>query len=359
VAARHGLKVNVLHVADDDLLMPVAERRIVRPSQLAAAIAGMAASLQGRKAAILIGHYAQQHPDYAAIRAAAEALGRATGAAVGVLPDGANAVGAWLAEAVPGEGGLDARAMIESPRRGYLAAGFEAGLDMGPRAIEALAGCEFGVVLTAYRSATAERGHVMLPIAPFAETAGTFVNMEGRVQSFNAAVKPQGDARPAWKVLRMLGAMLEIPGFHADRVEQVREAIAADLQDWATRALGERGEAGDWKPRAVAGASLERIAEFPIYAVDPVVRRAPALQKTADARAARTARLNPKMFAALGLAAGGQVRVRQGGGEAVLVAVADAAVPEGCVRIARGIPETAQLGEGDVEMDAVRVEAVA
>jgi len=359
VAARHGLKVNVLHVADDDLLMPVAERRIVRPSQLAAAIAGMAASLQGRKAAILIGHYAQQHPDYAAIRAAAEALGRATGAAVGVLPDGANAVGAWLAEAVPGEGGLDARAMIESPRRGYLAAGFEAGLDMGPRAIEALAGCEFGVVLTAYRSATAERGHVMLPIAPFAETAGTFVNMEGRVQSFNAAVKPQGDARPAWKVLRMLGAMLEIPGFHADRVEQVREAIAADLQDWATRALGERGEAGDWKPRAVAGASLDRIAEFPIYAVDPVVRRAPALQKTADARAARTARLNPKMFAALGLAAGGQVRVRQGGGEAVLVAVADAAVPEGCVRIARGIPETAQLGEGDVEMDAVRVEAVA
>ena len=359
VAARHGLKVNVLHVADDDLLMPVAERRIVRPSQLAGAIAGMAASLQGRKAAILIGHYAQQHPDYAAIRAAAEALGRATGAAVGVLPDGANAVGAWLAEAVPGEGGLDARAMIESPRRGYLAAGFEAGLDMGPRAIEALAGCEFGVVLTAYRSATAERGHVMLPIAPFAETAGTFVNMEGRVQSFNAAVKPQGDARPAWKVLRMLGAMLEIPGFHADRVEQVREAIAADLQDWATRALGERGEAGDWKPRAVAGASLDRIAEFPIYAVDPVVRRAPALQKTADARAARTARLNPKMFAALGLAAGGQVRVRQGGGEAVLVAVADAAVPEGCVRIARGIPETAQLGEGDVEMDAVRVEAVA
>jgi NADH-quinone oxidoreductase subunit G len=359
VAARKGLKVNVLHVADDDLLMPVAERRTVRPSELAAGIAGMAACLEGKKAAILIGHYAQQHPDYAAILAAAQALGRATGATVGILPDGANAVGAYLAEAVPGEGGLDARAMIEKPRRGYLTAGLEASLDIGPRAGEALGACEFGVVLTAYRNPTAERGHVMLPVAPYAETAGTFVNMEGRVQSFNAAVKPQGDARPAWKVLRMLGALLEIPGFHADRIEQVREAIAGDLQDWTTRALAERGEAGDWKPAPGARTALERIAEVPIYAVDPVVRRAPALQRTADAKAARTVRMGPKMFARLGLAAGGQVRVRQGGGEAVLAAVADAGVPEGCVRIARGIPETAQLGEGEVEIDVGRVEAVA
>ena len=359
VAARRGLKVNVLHVTDDDLLMPVAERRIVRPSQLAASIAVMAACLEGRKAAILVGHYAQQHPDYAAILAAVQALGRATGATVGILPDGANAVGAYLAGAVPGSGGLDARAMVEKPRRGYLTAGLEAGLDMGPRAIEALGACELGVVLTAYRNATAERGHVMLPIAPFAETPGTFVNMEGRVQSFNASVKPQGDARPAWKVLRMLGALLEIPGFHADRVEQVREAIAPDLQDWTARALAERGEAGNWTARAVQGEALERIAEFPVYAGDPVVRRSPPLQKTADAKAARTVRMAPKMFAALGLAAGGQVRVRQGGGEAILAAVADAAVPEGCVRIARGIPETAQLGEGEVEVDAVRAEAVA
>ena len=358
VAARKGLKVNVLHVADDDLLMPVATRRVVRPSELAAGIADMASCLAGRKAAILVGHYAQQHPDYAAILAAAQALGRAAGATVGILPDGANAVGAYLARAVPGEGGLDARAMIEKPRRGYLTAGVEAGLDMGRRAVEAFAACEFGTMLTAYRTAGAERGHVMLPITPFAETPGTFVNMEGRVQSFNAAVKPQGDARPAWKVLRMLGALLDIPGFHAERIEQVREAIATDLQEWATHALAERGEAGDWKPKA-GGSATERIAEFPIYAVDPVVRRAPALQKTADAKSARTVRMSPKLFASLGLAAGSQVRVRQGRGEAVLVAVADAAVPEGCVRIARGIPETAQLGEGEIEIDAVRAEAVA
>ena len=157
----------------------------------------------------------------------------------------------------------------------------------------------------------------------------------------------------------MVGAMLEIPGFHADRVEQVREAMAQDLQDWAARALAEHGEAGDWQPRAGHDGALERIAEFAVYAGDPVVRRSPPLQKNADAKAARTVRVAPKMFAALGLAAGGQVRVRQGGGEAVLVAVADESVPEGCVRIARGIPETAQLGEGEVEVDAVRAEAVA
>ncbi len=358
VAARRGLKVNVVHVANDDLLMPLAERRTVRPSQLAASIAGMASCLEGRKGAILVGQYAQQHPDYAAILAAAQALARATGATLGVLPDGANAVGAHLAGAVPGEGGLDARAMVERPLRGYVVAGVEAGLDMGPRALEALAAAEFSVVLTAYRTAAAERGHVMLPVAPYAETAGTFVNMEGRVQSFNACVKPQGDARPAWKVLRMLGSLLEIPGFHADTIEQVRSAIAEDLQGWAALALAERGEAGDWKPKD-SGTALERIAEFPVYASDPVVRRAPALQKTADAKAARTARVNPKTFAAMGLGAGGQVRVRQGGGEAILAAAADAAVPEGCVRIARGVPETAQLGEGNVEMDVARVEAVA
>jgi NADH-quinone oxidoreductase subunit G len=364
-AAKRGLAVNLLHVADDDLLMPVASRVVAKPAALAAelarvarAIAGdgehpLATALKGKRAAIILGHYAQQHPDYSVLLAIAREIGRATGATVGVLPDGANAVGAHLVGALPTRG-LDARAMVAAPRRGYLVAGVEAELDMGAAALAALEGAEFAVALSAYRNATAERAHVMLPIAPFTETGGTFVNMEGRAQSFNAVVKPAGEARPAWKVLRMLGALLDLPGFQADTLQEVQKDIAPDLAAWAAAGLDRAVPATPWKLAAPGGTSLERIAEFPVYATDPVVRRSPPLQRTGDARAARTARLNAATAAQARLAAGDRVRISQGAGEARLAVAIDAAVPDGCVRIARGIPETAMLGEGALRLEKVQ-----
>jgi NADH-quinone oxidoreductase subunit G len=379
--AKKGLAVNVVHVADDELLMPVANRAISRPDALAGSLAAVAAavaqaagksvsgaagkaigeneraiaaSLAGQeRAAIFLGHYAQQHPDFAILLAIAQEIGKLTGAIVGVLPDGANAVGAHLAGARPVRG-LDARAMMDRPRRGYLVAGVEAEFDMGPRALAALAGAEFGVVLSAYRNATTERAHVMLPITPCVETGGTFVNMEGRVQSFNAVVKPQGDARPGWKVLRMLGALLDIPDFHPDTIEAVRALVARDLQAWAEAGLGNAVEPFDWQLRTPA-ASVERIAEFAIYAGDPIVRRSAPLQKSADGKAARTMRVNAATAAGLGVGAGDRVRVRQGGGEALLAVAIDAALPEGTVRIARGLAETASLGEGEISVTKVPV----
>jgi NADH-quinone oxidoreductase subunit G len=367
-AAKKGLAVNVLHVAGDDLLMPVANRVVARPGNLAASLAAVkdsvgdtakaiAASLASGPSAIILGHYAQQHPDFSVLLAIAQEIGRVTGAVVGVLPDGANAVGAHLAGAVPTRG-LDARAMVASPRRGYVVAGVEADLDMGPQALAAIAQAEFSVVLSAYRNATTESAHVMLPIAPFTETGGTFVNMEGRAQTFNAVVKPQGEARPAWKVLRMLGALLDVPGFHAEKIEDVRAAIAPNLQDWAKAGLAGPAAAAQWKLEP-AGASIERIAEFPVYGTDPVARRSPPLQRTSDARAARTARMNPATAAAAKLAAGDRVRIRAGQGEAQLAVAIDAALPEGCVRIARGVPETAALGEGALAIEKVEMANVA
>ncbi|HUI99584.1 MAG TPA: NADH-quinone oxidoreductase subunit NuoG [Usitatibacter sp.] len=380
---RKALRLSILHVAVDEPLMPLAARSVVKPSELAAGLAAIAAaaaqakgetpkgglardpgkteraiaaSLSGKRSAILLGHYAQQHPDYALLLSIAHEIARLTGATVGVLPDGGNAVGAHLAGFVPT--GLDARAMIESPRRGYLFAGVEAGLDMGRRAMQALAAAEFAVVLSAYRGAATDAAHVMLPIAPYTETAGTLVNMEGRVQSFNACVKPQGDARPLWKVLRMLGTLLELPGFDEDTIEQVRLRIAPDLAAWARAGLSNAIAPLEWQARAMP-AQLERVAEFPIYATDPMVRRSPPLQKTTDAKLARAARLHPATFAAMDLVEGAQVRIRQGGGEALLAACADPSVPEGCVRLARGIPETAALGEGELHVEPVRMEAVA
>ncbi|HUP30377.1 MAG TPA: NADH-quinone oxidoreductase subunit NuoG [Usitatibacter sp.] len=379
-AAKRGLALNVLHVAADELLMPVAGRVVARPGELASTFAAIAAavaqasgkSLRGelkraitddekaiaasltgkQRGAIVLGHYAQQHPDFAVLLAIAQEIGRITGAAVGVLPDGANAVGAALVGARPTRG-MDARAMLAQSRRAYLLAGVEAELDMGAAALEALGNAEFTVALSAYANQTTERAHVLLPIAPFTETAGTFINMEGRVQSFNAVAKGQGESRPGWKVLRMLGAMLELPGFDAERVEDVRAQIAPDMASWATAGLGNAAGEFEWQVQA-APAGLERVGEFAIYATDPVVRRSPPLQKTADMKTARSLRLHPATAAARQLAAGDRARVRAGGGEALLPVVLDATLPEGAVRIARGIPETAALGEGAITIEKVQ-----
>ena len=358
-AAKKGLAVSLLHVADDELLMPVASRAIVRPDALAKQFAAMAANIAGGQgSAILLGHYAQQHPDYAVLLAIAQDIGRKTGAIVGVMPDGANAVGAHLVKAIPIAGGLDARAMVDNPRRGYLIAGVEAEHDLGPKAIAALAQSEFSVVLAAYRSATTENAHVVLPIAPFTESGGTFVNMEGLVQSFNVAVKPAGDSRAGWKVLRMLGSMLGIPHFHPDTLDAVRKQIAPDLQAWATAGLDNTIAPLAYELRGT-GTALARVAEFPVTASDAIVRRSPALQKTADGKASRTARFNAATMAKLGIAAGDKVRVTQGGGEARLAAALDAALPDDVVRVARGVTETAALGEGAIAVEKVRETAAA
>jgi len=359
-AGKSGLKVTELHVVADDLLMAGAKSQVVKPSALAAELAKMAtqAGSNDGPGAIILGHYAQQHPDFAAILSAAHELGRATGATVGLLPDGANAVGAHLVGALPGKGGSDARAMAASPRAGYLIAGIEAEYDMGGKAADTIGNAEFVVALSSYRNGTTDRAHVLLPIAPFTETAGTFVNMEGRVQSFNAVVKPLGDTRPGWKVLRMLGSMLGLPGFEAETIEDVRRGIAPDLAAWTQAGLGNEMEA-PVKPAAAPAQKLERIAEVGIYAGDPVVRRAPSLQKTNDAKVSATARFNAATLASLGLAAGDRVRVRQGSGEAVLAARLDPAVPDGCVRIARGLRETSRLGEGDVSVEKEKAEVAA
>jgi len=178
------------------------------------------------------------------------------------------------------------------------------------------------------------------------------------VQSFNAAVKPAGDARPGWKVLRMLGSMLEIPHFHPDTLDAVRAQIAPDLQAWAKVGLGNAVAGGGFEARAQGG-MLERVAEFAVTASDAIVRRSAALQKTADGKASRAARFNAATLAKLGLAAGATVRVTQGGGEALLVAALDEALPNDTVRIARGVAETAALGEGALAVEKARETAAA
>jgi NADH-quinone oxidoreductase subunit G len=385
--------MNVVHAADDDLLMPVANRLVARPSGLAQALAAVACavaeasgkplegevaraasavavteaaraiakSLVGReRCAVFLGNYAQQHPDYAVLVAIAREIARLAGARFGVLAQNANSVGARLVGAFPAADGMDTRAMVRDPRKAWIVAGFEPERDaaMAPAAIAALKQAEFVVALAAWRCWAPEYAHVILPIAPSAETAGTFINMEGRVQSFHAVVKPRDEARPGWKVLRMLGDLLGLPGFEAETIEAVRASIAPDLQAWSDAGLSNELAPFSFT-LATAGTGLERVAEWPIYGTDAQVRRAPSLQKTADAKAAAQARLNAATAAAAGLAAGDRVRVAQGGGEAELAVAIDPALPDGCVRVARGIAATVELGEGPITLAKVTAEAAA
>jgi len=194
---------------------------------------------------------------------------------------------------------------------------------------------------------------VLLPIAPFTETAGTFVSTEGRVQSFYPAVHPAGDARPAWKVLRVLANLAGVAGFEYEHLEQVREECLAGRE--VARLLS---NAIEIPPASSAGAQpgLQRIADVPIYFADALARRAPALQRTADAQAPR-AWLHSRTLQRLEVAAGQPVLVRQGEGEARLACAIDDRLPEGCVRIAAAHPSTAGLGAmfGAVELRKLSV----
>ena len=141
---------------------------------------------------------------------------------------------------------------------------------------------EFVVALSAYKHGAQGYADVLLPIAPFTETSGTFVNTEGRAQSFSGCVRPLGDARPAWKVLRVLGNLLGVPGFDYDSSEAVRADLQANTRTcwraWATPSPVSRS--ASLGPAPAGG--VERIAEVRIYDADAIARRAPALQKTRD-----------------------------------------------------------------------------
>ena len=205
----------------------------------------------------------------------------------------------------------------------------------------ALAGSGLVVALTSFRDAAVPNADVLLPIAPFTETAGSFVNAEGRLQSFTGVVQPAGEARPAWKVLRVLANLLGLSGFQQETVDDVRAEALGDAAKLATR-LDNTTAAATAVPAAADG--LQRLADVPIYATDALVRRAPSLQLTADAKLAPQASLPAALWQQLGLDAGDHVRVAQGSASAVLPARLDASLAANVVRVPAGLAETATLG---------------
>ncbi len=377
-AARNGAEVYSVNVSSDDSLIKHAGLIYTPPGQLVTALAGVvraAAEIKGvqpstlaatgnagemeRKIAtsligdansapraVLLGNLAQQHVDYSLLEQLAGELATITGASAGTVGEAANSVGGYVAKACPQQGGRDAARMFEEPRKAYVLFGCEPSLDVAnpAQALRALNAAEMVVQFSAFKDADAlAYADVLLPLSPYTETSGTFVNTEGRAQSFVGVVRPAGESRPGWKLLRVLGNLLDVERCEYQSSEEIRNEILVDGHTLPSGSLAATIAVTATAATALRGNGLQRIADVPIYFADGLARRAPALQKTRDAQAP-AARMSANTLSNVGATDGCSVRVKGSEGSAVLNAVLDNTVPDGCVRIAAAHPLTANLG---------------
>jgi len=379
-AAKKFCDVHLVNASDDDQRTRIAGKLVRAPSQLAAALGELvvavaqvkgistgvsaaavsseAKAMAGRlakasNAAIFLGNYAQQHPRAAQLHALAQELARVLGAKLGFLGEAANSVGGYIANALPAAGGQTAAQMLAQPLKAYLLLHAEPELDCidGAQALKAMQAAEFVVAMSPFKHAAQSYAQVILPVSPFTETAGSFINTEGRLQSFVGVVKAQGETRPAWKVLRVLGNIMGMAGFDFDSAEAVRKACLEGV-DIASRLDNTTRTSLVANAPAVSG--LERIAEVRIHDADAIVRRAPSLQRTQDA-AGPFVSMNSALLRQLSVTPGQLVRIVQNGGEARLEAHRDDNLPDHCVRIPMAHPATAALGgaQGALSLAAV------
>ena len=314
-ANRIGCAVSAIHNQAHDWAMPVANSLLAPSADWVQALADVAVAvaaekgvaapaagtagemataiakslLGGERKAILLGNSAAHHARASSLLALANWIATQTGATVGYLTEAANTVGAQLVGAMPGAGGQHAGQMLAGGLKAVLLLNTEPEFDSaaGPAVAATLSGSAMVVTLSPFK-ANLTFSDVLLPIAPFTETSGSFVNAEGRLQSFHAVVKPAGEARPAWKVLRVLANMLGLPGFDFESSPDV--LVHAGFDAAAGAALVAQDRLGN---QTGAGIDLTPAAGEPvvasIYQLDSIVRRATSLQLTADARAGQSA----------------------------------------------------------------------
>jgi NADH-quinone oxidoreductase subunit G len=404
-AVNNGAELSIVSPLDNNPLMDVAHKVIVRPNDMVNILGqilkamskiqrlslclpptlelllsnikvrdntqAMAESLAGLggeidliapKVGIFLGNMALSDPRFTEMYSMAEAIGGICGAKGGILPASANSTGMHLMGVMPSTLGMHAREMLEQPRKAYLLLNIEPELDCQHAALAkaAMAQAECVVALTAFKSEALENADVLLPIAPFTETSGTFMSMEGRVQSFAAVTKPLGECRPAWKVLRVLANTLGLKDFDFDSSEQVKDKIFN----------GEKPSTVVWRSMNnnlkelveiqvnVKDHGLQRIGEVPQYESDPIVRRSAPLQKT-KYNTQPMARMRAEQIAALGLMEGDTVLARQDKGSAELQVKLDNHVAMGCVRVTAAHEGSVGLGDlmGDITIEKFVVES--
>jgi NADH-quinone oxidoreductase subunit G len=313
-SARKGCAISVINAGANDWAMPIANTVSVSAAQWLEALASVAASvaaakevdqfvagnasassdaiarslLSGERKAILLGNVAAHHDKASSLLAIANWIGLQTGASVGYLTEAANTVGAQIVGAMPGKNGLNAGQMLGGALKAVLLLNNEPEFDSaaGAQAKASLMNAQMVVTMSPFKANMAF-SDVLLPIAPFTETSGTFVNAEGRAQSFHAVVKPLGETRPAWKVLRVLANVLDLPGFEFESTADVLKKIDVD----------QTADTYSVNPSLLSNKTLAIVDLTPskvepmaarIYALDGTVRRASSLQLTADAKSAET-----------------------------------------------------------------------
>lgn len=297
--------------------------------------------LSGSSTAVLLGSAAIAHPQASDLHVLAQFIAEQAGATLGFLPVGGNAVGASLVNA----NGAGVESVLSGERRAVILMNIEPDADLPnpAQARAALAKANTVIALSAYKSADLlEVADVILPISTFTETVSTFVNSEGCAQTIQPAVKPLGDSRPAWKVLRVLGGLLNLDGFLYNMPEEVLgEALG---ENYCTKLSNQSTATGLSNSNAAPSTGLERISDVGIYAGDQIVRRSSALQLTRDAKRGNQVGLGQALFNELGLKEGDAVRVTQSGQSVDLPVTLEANLAKGAVRISAGTMAGAKLG---------------
>ncbi|MFQ5470374.1 MAG: NADH-quinone oxidoreductase subunit NuoG [Gammaproteobacteria bacterium] len=372
-AVQNGASVSVVNAFDYDFNYPLNKKIIASPAGMELALAGIAKALieknsssvpgglaellaksniteserriadqlsGNQNSVVMLGSSSFMHPASSTVRALAGYIAKASSSVLSFVTDGANSAGANIVGVLPhrhlnGEElagtGLHARAMLEAKLKAYILLNTEPEFDCADsaQAMAAMDGADLVVSLTPFRSDAIESyATVMLPVSPFSETSGTFVNVEGIWQSFKGVVEPLGETRPAWKVLRVLGNFFELEGFEYISTEEIRDEIRSVVK---TPDIGNNNL--KWlcpEQLSLPNGDLVRISDTPIYTVDNLVRRAEPLQNTSDAAVAGI-QLNRQMANKLGIEDTAEAIARQGDHSLTLPVVLNERVPDQCV----------------------------
>lgn len=305
----------------------------------------------GKKIGILLGPHAINHPQTAVIRTLANYLSQKLSATLGFMTDGANTAGGWIAGAVPhrsaageriSQVGLNAAGMFENELRSYLLLNIEPELDCSnpAMALNALNNAELVICINTFRSKTMdEYAHFILPAAPFTETEGTYVNAEGLWQHFEATGPCFGESKPAWKIFRVLGNLFSLSGFDYQTAHAINKELRAAVDNFTPPPVSRK------LPRSLKSQQgIFRIMDWPMYAIDGVVRRSEPLQKTNHYDNPAVIRINSTLAKNLGLKNGDDITAVQRHSEITLPLLIDDTIADNCVWIAGGIPETAGFG---------------
>jgi NADH-quinone oxidoreductase subunit G len=393
-ATKQGLKVYRLDAGGNDWLMPIAAHLKSKPSQWVEQLGQIAQAIAKVKAitppfglnakgispeaqavadqllsnatlensepqAVLLGSLAINHPNASDLHVLAQFIAEHTGCTFGFLCEGGNAVGAQMVGATQGnQGSIDT--LLQSKARAYVMLHLEPLQDLGnpQQTRAALQGADTVIAMSAYTSPDLlELADVILPITPYTETVGSFVNVAGQVQTIQPSVRPLADARPAWKVLRALGSLLNLEGFLYNLPEEVyADAFVKPVQDQ----LNNRFTASlEIQQRVQIAASLERLADQAIYSSDAIVRRAPALQRTRDAKDASMVGVGEALWEQLGLQTGDRVVLSQGGHTVETGVMLQPGLVDGVVRIATATELSGHLASmfGEVSLSKLTVSA--